>query len=140
MSFRQSVNCGYNALKKSVQASILLLSITPLVRNALGIVGNPTLQLGGEQEAVTVALPGELRLSPQDCTQVASAPMDPGCEEVQVSGILLRTIPPSVLGRELLPIMSMTVAMTVCEPEVDPLGTLNVVRPEPAAPSSSAMF
>jgi hypothetical protein len=85
-----------------------------LVRNALGIVGNPTLQIGGEHEAVTVAEPGVDRDRAQDCAHpVAGTAIDPGCDEVQLRGILLRTIPPSVLGRELMPMMSVTVAITV---------------------------
>src|ERR1700757_489231 len=140
MSSPQSTNRGYKALKKSVHAVILVLSIAPFVRNALGMVGNPMLQVGGEQDAVTVAEPGLDKERLQDWVHAAvPVPIDPGCEDVQVSGTLLRTIPPSVFGRELLPMMSVTVAMTVCEPEADPLGTLNVVRPDPAAPSSSAM-
>src|SRR5580700_576823 len=114
MSSLQSANRGYSALKKLVQAVILLSSIAPLVRNALGIVGNPALQVGGEHEAVTLAEPGVDRDRVQDWVHPeADTPMDPGCDEVQLRGILLSTIPPSVLGRELMPMMSVTVAMTV---------------------------
>src|SRR5579864_2514283 len=103
------------------------------------MVGNPTLQVGGEHEAVTVAEPGVDSDRVQDSVHpVAGTPIAPCCDEVHVRGILLRTIPPSVLGRELTSMMSVRVAITVCAP--DPLGTANVVRPEPAAPSSSAMF
>jgi hypothetical protein len=71
------------------------------VRNELGIVGNPTLQVGGEHEAVMVADPGFDNVSAHDWVHPAGKVIDPGCEDVQVSGTLLSTRPPSVLGREL---------------------------------------
>src|SRR5262249_24706225 len=62
----------------------------------------------------------------------------PGCEEVQLRGILLRTTPPWLLGKELAPITSLRVAMTVCA--LPPLAAAKDVCPEPAVPSSTPMF
>ncbi len=109
------------------------------VDNDAGISGYPMLHVGGEHEAVTVAVPTDGADKPQACVHPPVVPMTCGCDDVHVRGILLSTIPLSVLGKELFPMMSTTVAITVC-PEVDPFGTEKVVRPEPAAPSSSAMF
>ncbi len=109
------------------------------VDNDAGIRGYPMLHVGGEHEAVIVAVPTDGADKPQDWVHPVVVPMTCGCDDVQVSGILLSTIPLSVLGRELFPMMSITVAITVC-PEVDPFGTEKVVRPDPAAPNSNAMF
>ena len=53
-------------------------------------MGNPTLQVGGEQEAVTVPEPGDGVVTVQDCVQLVPAGTTPGWEEVHVSGTLLR--------------------------------------------------
>ena len=121
-------------MKKAVQASTLAW-----VDREAGTVGYPRLHVGGEHDAVTVAVPGETSDRAHDCVQPAAVFITCGCDEVHVSGTLLKTIPLSVLGRELLPMMSMRVAITVW-PDVDPLGAANVVRVEPAAPSSRAIF
>jgi hypothetical protein len=128
------VNCGYSAVKKAVQASTCAL-----VDSEAGVIGYPTLHVGGEHDAVTVAVPGEDSERAHDWVQPAAVPITCGCDEVHVSGTLFRTIPLSVLGRELLPMMSIRVANTVW-PDDDPLGTEKVVRVEPTAPSSRAMF
>ena len=117
---------------------ILLLSITPLVRNALGMVGNPTLQVGGEHEAVTLAEPGVERERVQDWVHPVAVAMAPGFEEVHVSGIFVSTIALLVFGKELLPMTSVTVATAVCR--VPPFAIFIFVWPEPAVPISRAMF
>ena len=122
-----------------MQAATLVGSSAPAVRKAFGIVGNPILQLGGVHDAVIVAEPADEVVNAQDNVQLVPVPITGEWEEVQVRGVLLRTIPPSVFGRELLPMMSTTVANTVCA-DVVPLAAENVVRPDPTAPSSSAMF
>ena len=88
---------------------------------------------------MTVAVPGDGSERAHDCVQLAAVLITDDCEEVHVRGILLRTIALSVLGKELLPMMSMRVATTVCPADV-PLAVAKVVRVEPAAPSSRAMF
>lgn len=88
---------------------------------------------------MTVAVPGDGTERAHDWVQLAAVLITAGCEEVHVRGILLRTIALSVLGRELLPMTSMRVATAVW-PDDDPLAAAKVVRVEPAAPSSRAMF
>jgi len=102
-----------------------------------GLWGNPMLQVGGEQEAVTDPAPGDEGVAVQDRVHPVLTGTTAGCEEVQVRGILLRTIPLPLLSRELLPITSVTVAMIVSE---DPLVTENVVCCDPTWPNSSVMF
>ena len=53
---------------------ILVWSSWPLVKKDAGISGNPTLQAGGEHEAVTVPAPGEGKVSVQDCVQPVDTP------------------------------------------------------------------
>jgi len=107
------------------------------VEKAAGIAGKPMLQVGGEQEAVTDPAPGDRVETAQDSMHPAPAAMTPGCDEVQVRGTLLRTIPLFVLGRELFPIASVIVAMTV---SAVPLVTAKSVCCDPARPNSSATF
>src|ERR1035437_3365529 len=98
------------------------------------------LQVGGEQEAVTDPDPGKGVESAQDSKNPAPAANTPGWDALQVRGILLRTIPPLVLGKELFPITSVRTAVAFCEV---PLVVTKVVWPvggDPAAPSSSAML
>src|SRR5689334_22284732 len=104
MSCWQPANCGYCAWKNWVQSVICLV-----VARLSGMIGKPTLQVGGLQEAVTVADPGDAGLMAQDCVHVVPTGKTPGEEEVQVRGTLFRTIPPSVLGSELFPITSVRV-------------------------------
>src|SRR5579872_1383672 len=65
-------------------------------------------------------------------------PTAPGCDAIQVNGILLSTAPASVFGKELLPMMSVKVATIDCE--VPPLAAIRFVCPEPAVPISREMF
>ena len=108
------------------------------VANEAGTIGNPTLQVGGEHDAVIVAAPGDRMDRVQDCVHDEPDAIAPGLEDVQVSGIFVRTMPPFVLGNELLPITSVTVAMAVCT--VAPFVIETFVCPDPAAPISKAMF
>jgi hypothetical protein len=78
-----------------------------------GTSGNPALQDGGEQEALTAPEPGDGVVTVQDSRHEVLALTAAGCDAVQVRGILESTIPPLVLGRELLPMMSVRVAKTV---------------------------
>ena len=110
-----------------------------LVESDAGVKGYPTLQVGGEQEAVMVADPAEGTERAQDRVQPVVVPITCDCDDDHVRGVLLRTTPPSVLGSELLPMMSITVATAVCA-DVDPFAAANVVRPDPGAPSSRAIF
>src|SRR5450631_523970 len=80
-----------------------------------GTTGNPTLQVGGEQEAVTVPEPAKGVEMAQDSRHPAGAVRTAGWDEVQVRGILLRTSWPLVLGKELKPIKSIRTAVTVCD-------------------------
>ena len=102
-----------------------------------GVIGKPTLQLGGLQDAVMVAEPGDPGLMAQDCVQVVPTGKTPGEDEVQVSGTLFRTTPPSVLGSELLPITSVRVAVMV---SAVPLEVTMLVCPDPGGPTSRLMF
>ena len=108
------------------------------VANEAGTIGNPTLQVGGEHEAVIVAAPGDKMDRLQVCVHDEPGAIAPGLEDVQVSGIFVSTMPPFVFGNELLPITSVTVATAVCE--VAPLSIETLVCPEPAAPISRAIF
>ena len=107
------------------------------VERVAGTNGNPTLQVGGEHAAVTVPAPGDEVEMEQDSEQPLPIGMTPGCEEVQVRGTLPRITAPLVLGRELFPMMSVRVAITVCEV---PLEVTKLVCPDPAVPTSRLMF
>src|ERR1039458_213495 len=65
---------------------------------------------GWEQDALTAPDPGNEVVRVQDCRHPELAPTTTGCDAVQVREILLRTMPPLVLGKELLPMMSVMVA------------------------------
>ena len=84
-----------------------------------------------------VADPGDAGLVVQDCVQPVAMGKTPGDEEVQVRGTLLRTTPASVLGSELFPMTSVSVATIVWE---IPLAVTKLVCPDPAAPTSRLMF
>ena len=74
-----------------MQAVILVASSTPLVRNAIGIVGNPALQIGGEHDAVIVADPGLGRVRLQVWVHpVLLVPIEPGCEDDGIGDGLAR--------------------------------------------------
>ena len=79
-----------------------------------GTTGNPMLQLGGEQDAVTEPEPGDGGVSVQDCVHAEAAGITWGCDAVQVSGILLSTTPPLVFNNDVFPITSVKTAVTVC--------------------------
>ena len=98
-----------------------------VVESDAGTTGNPMLQVGGEQEAVTVPDPGNGVESAQDSRHPVPMAKTPGCEADQVRGILLRTIPPLVLGKELAPMTSVRTAVTFC---VVPLVVTKVVSPD----------
>ena len=87
--------------------------MSALVESEAGTRGNPMLQVGGEQEAVTD--PG-IRASgvvePQDSRHPLGAAKTPGWDAVQVRGILLRTMPPLVFGKEVFPMTSVKTAVT----------------------------
>src|SRR5271157_2483406 len=102
-----------------------------------GASGKPMLQVGGVQDAVTDPAPGDVVVTGQESVHAVPAATTAGCEAVQVRGILLRTIPPSVLGRELFPITSVTVAKTVSEV---PLETAKEFCSDPGWPTSRIMF
>ena len=108
-----------------------------VVESVAGTNGNPALQVGGEQAAVTVPAPGDEVETAQDSEQLLPVGKTPGCEEVQVRGTLPRITAPLVLGRELFPITSVRVAITVCGV---PLAVTKVVCPDPAVPTSRLMF
>src|SRR5260370_25652810 len=55
-----------------------------------GTNGNPMLQVGGEQEAVTEPEPGKGVESTQDCRHPAGAPTTAGCGELPVEGGFVR--------------------------------------------------
>jgi hypothetical protein len=78
-----------------------------------GTTGNPTLQVGGEQEAVIEADPGSGVLTAQDSRHPVPAATVVGCEELHVNGILLSTMPPLVLDKELFPMTSVRKAVRV---------------------------
>src|SRR5216684_9221882 len=125
------MNFGYWALKNCVQEST-----RAVVESYAVTVGNPMLQVGGEQAAVTVPEPGDGVERAQDSWHPVATDNTPGCDALQTRGILLRTMPPFVLGRELLPITSVRTAVAVSEA---PLEATKVVWPDccaPALPSS----
>src|SRR5215467_14911158 len=76
---------------------------------AAGTVGNPTLQVGGLQEAVMEPPPGNAVAAVQDCVHPEPAFTTVGSDAVHVRGILLRVVPLELLGREVFPITSVTV-------------------------------
>ena len=84
-----------------------------VVARDAGTMGNPVLQVGGEQAAVTVADPGREGLIVHDSVQLVPTDSTLGLEELQTKGILPRIIPPLVLGRELFPMTSVIVATMV---------------------------
>ena len=97
------------------------------VESEVGTKGYPMLQVGGEQDAVTDPAPGEGVERAQVCRHAAAVPTTPGCEALQVKGTLLRMIPLFVLGKDVLPITSVSTAVAVCE--VAPLELTKVVWP-----------
>src|SRR5438552_12686284 len=94
------------------------------------------LQVGGEQEAVTDPPPGSGVESEQDCWHPALTFRTPGCEALQVKGILLRTMPPVVLGRELFPMMSVTTAVAFCAVPFEVTKVVSSVCCDPLTPTS----
>src|SRR5258708_3662993 len=108
MSASQPVNFGYCGVKNWLQASIW----ADVERDA-GTRGNPTLQVGGEQEAVTDPDPDDGVERPHDSWHPLGADNTPGCEALQVRGMLVRTIPPLVFGKEEFPMTSVTTALAV---------------------------
>ena len=96
--------------KNCVQAAI-----AAGVESVVGTRGYPILQPGGEQEAVTDPAPGKGVVIVQDCRQEEAALSTAGWDEVQVNGILLRTMSLLLFGRELFPITSVRIAVAVCE-------------------------
>jgi hypothetical protein len=105
--------------------------------NAAGISGNPMLQIGGEQDAVTEPAPGSGVETVQDSWQPVPTETEAGCDADQVRGILLRTLPFPTFCREVFPSTSVTVATRVSEV---PLETEKFVCNDPAWPSSNVMF
>ena len=101
---------GKSPLKKLVQ----VVKAAGVERDC-GTNGNPTLQLGGEQDAVTDPEPGDGVEIVQDCRHVPVGVTTPGSVPVQVKGILVSTTPLFVFGREVLPMMSVTTAVALCE-------------------------
>ena len=91
-----------------------------------GRSGNPMLQVGGEQEAVTEPEPANGVESPQDCRHPLAGCTTAGCDALQVNGILVRMSPLLVLGKELIPMMSVRTAVAVCV-AVDELEVRKVV-------------
>jgi hypothetical protein len=89
-----------------------------------GTRGKPILQVGGEQEAVTEPDPGDGVERTQLWMHPVAVANTPGCEALQVRGILLSTIRPLTLGREVYPIKSVRIAVTV---SVLPFPVTNVV-------------
>jgi hypothetical protein len=84
------------------------------VASDAGTSGNPILHVGGEQDAVMAAAPGDVIVRPQDWVHPLAVAMAPGFDEVQVKGIFVRTTAPFVFGNELFPMTSVTVAIAVC--------------------------
>ena len=108
-----------------------------LVDRDTGTVGKPTLQVGGAHAAVMVAAPGPPAVTVHDSKHPVPTPKTPGRDEVHTSGIFPRITPPFVFGKELLPMMSVSVAITVCEVDFE---MEKLVCPDPAAPSSRERF
>jgi len=105
-----------------------------------GTSGNPTLQVGGEHEALILAAPGAANVSWQVSVHPDPTEIALGCEDSQISGILLNTMPAFVFGSEEFPMMSVIVAKAVCEAAELPFVTEKLVCPEPTAPTSRAIF
>jgi hypothetical protein len=61
----------------------------------------------------------------------------PGWEALQVRGILLRTMPPLVLGKEVFPITSVRTAVAFSELPLEVTKVVWVVCCDPARPTSS---
>ena len=101
------------------------VAIAAGVESEAGMNGNPKLQVGGVHEAVTEPEPAKGAERAQDCVHPEEAFNTPGWEALQVKGILLRTIPLKVLGKELLPITSVRTAVAFTE--VVPLFATKVV-------------
>jgi hypothetical protein len=110
MSCSQVKPVGNRALKKLVQ-----VVKAAGVESDSGTNGNPTLQLGGEQDAVTEPEPGDGVESVQDCKHVLVGVTTPGLLPLQVKGIFVSTTPLFVLGRDMLPMMSVTTAVAFCD-------------------------
>src|SRR5271166_885822 len=100
-----------------------------------GTTGNPMLQLGGEQEAVTDPDPGNGVEREQLCRHPEALANTPGRDALQVREILLSTIPPLTLGKEVCPITSVSTAVTVCELPfaVTKVVWLDCCTPEPSS-------
>ena len=96
------------------------------------------MHVGGEQDAEMAAAPGDVIVRPQDWVHPPAVAIAPGFDEVQVRGIFVRTTAPFVLGSELLPMTSVTVAIAVCA--LPPFAMFTFVSPDPAVPISRAMF
>src|SRR5208283_3631180 len=82
--------------------------------SATGTSGNPILQVGGEQEAVTDPAPGNGVLMAQDSVQPVASCTTAGWDAVQVRGILLRVTVVPESSKELFPITSVKIAFAVC--------------------------
>src|ERR1700686_713849 len=110
MSCKQLNPAGNSPLKKVVQ-----VCKASAVESDFGTNGNPTLQLGGEHDAVTDPEPGDGVEIEQDCRHVPAGVTTPGWLALQVKGIFVSTTPLFVLGREVLPMMSVTTAVAFCD-------------------------
>jgi hypothetical protein len=66
-------NLGYRGWKKALQVSICVCDASDW-----GMVGKPTLQVGGEQAAVMLAAPGEFSVSWQDSVHPVATEIAPG--------------------------------------------------------------
>src|ERR1700741_3396156 len=80
------------------------------VESVAGTCGYPILQVGGEQDAVTEPDPACGVVSPQDCKHPLAGCTTAGSDALHVSGTFVRMSPLLVLGRELIPIMSVSCA------------------------------
>src|ERR1019366_7997752 len=106
-----------------------------------GTNGNPMLQFGGEQEAVTDPEPANGVERAQDCRHPAAVPITAGWGALQGKGIFFRMIPLFLLGKELFPITSVRTAVAFCE--VIPLEVTKLVWLvccDPARPTSRVML
>jgi len=104
-----------------------------------GTCGNPILQVGGVQEAVTEPAPGPGVLIEQLSPVHAEAATARGSEALQVSGILLKTGAPVLFSNELFPSTSVTIAVVGC---AVPLLAVKLVCPlsTPLGDSCSVML
>ena len=111
-----------------------------MVVSDVGIRGKPILQVGGEQDVVTVPAPTEGVETPQVIVQFAAVEITSGEDAVQVRGILLRTGPPFVFGREVMPAISVRMAVAFCEVPFDATKVVSPGRLVPAGPTCKVMF